>query len=144
MKNTVFYADDDLDDLDFFQVVIDELGHDVFLFLMGDDLLEAMDNPPPQASIVFLDLNMPLRSGYEILKELKASDNLKDIPVVILSTASDERSLERCKELGASFYVCKPNSMKEMKNAIHYILNIDWKNPPEEFLYCHAKARQLK
>lgn len=140
MKNHVFYADDDLDDLDFFQIVLEDLGHDVSLFSRGDELLEALHNPTPQASIVFLDLNMPLRSGYDILIELKATDKWKHIPVVILSTASNEMSMEKCKKHGASFYICKPNSMQEMKRALNYTLNIDWKNPPEEFLYCHDKA----
>jgi DNA-binding NtrC family response regulator len=52
-RNIIFYVDDDRDDLDLFETVIEDMGDEVLLFELGSNLLKAMHNPPPQASIVF-------------------------------------------------------------------------------------------
>lgn len=137
-RNIIFYVDDDRDDLDLFQQVVENLGETVVLFELGSNLLKAMHNPPPQASLVFLDLNMPVMSGFEVLETLKKEPALKDIPVIVLSTAQDQVTIDRCKQLGASFYICKPSSPKEMLDAVQYVLQIDWSQPLKAFSYCES------
>src|SRR4051812_28697193 len=104
-RNVIFYVDDDLDDLDLFQDVIEQLGTHATLFNMGAEMLKALINPSPDATIIFLDLNMPIKSGFEVLKEIKTAPKLKDIPVVVLSTANNAESVKRCKKLGANYFV---------------------------------------
>lgn len=57
----------------------------VKLFAVGEELLTAMNNPPPFLSAVFVDLNMPGKPGLEILKEIKVNDSLKDVPSTVNS-----------------------------------------------------------
>jgi CheY-like chemotaxis protein len=58
--------------------------------------------------MILLDLNMPKKDGREALKELKADPNLRDIPVVILTTSDAVEEMERCYDLGASSFLVKP------------------------------------
>lgn len=62
----------------------------------------------PTPDLIFLDLNMPRKSGREVLAELKADPKLKAIPVIILTTSSAEEDIYRSYNLQASAYVVKP------------------------------------
>ncbi|NMH26988.1 response regulator [Flavobacterium silvaticum] len=137
---TVFYADDDPEDLDFFCEVTDSLAKDVSVVTHenGEKLLAALDNPPPQPVVVFLDLNMPGFNGFEVLKRVRSNEAFSNLPVVIFSTSSDEASIERSRELGANFYVTKSSHFPTLKKSIEHTLNIDWssfKPNPENFVY---------
>ena len=74
---TIFYTDDDPDDQDFFKEVVAEITpqHNIFTQNDGYELLEILQNPPPSPHIVFLDLNMPRKSGYQVLKEIREKDS---------------------------------------------------------------------
>ena len=128
VTTTLFYVDDDPEDLIFFKTATEAIGEDVTLFSLGDEMIRAMQNPPPAPSIVFLDLNMPLRSGYDLLKELKSSFAFCNIPIVILSTACDRATIQKCRDLGASLYVTKPPSLKLLKKVLEGVVKIDWTN----------------
>ena len=58
--------------------------------------------------LVLLDLNLPRKSGLEILTQVKALDNLKDIPIVILTTSDHDEDVRRSYQLGANNYLTKP------------------------------------
>ena len=125
-RTTIFYVDDDVDDLDFFKEAIDAIGRDVSLFVLGDEMIHALNNPPPNPSIVFLDLNMPGKNGFDVLKELKELDAYKDLPIVILSTANDQQNIDMAKKAGANLYIKKANSVQDLKKSIQFVLDIDW------------------
>lgn len=125
---TICYADDDLDDLDFFRDVTQALDSSITLHThnRGEKLLESLLKPPyPQ--IIFIDLNMPGKNGFDVLEELKHSAKLKNIPVVIFSTSSDERMVSKCLKLGANLYLRKSSSYDAFKKSIEDTLNINWK-----------------
>ncbi len=62
----------------------------------------------PGPDLVLLDLNMPKMNGIEVLKSIKQSDDLKHIPVIILSTSSFEKDILLCLENGANSFISKP------------------------------------
>jgi len=123
---TIFYADDDTDDLDFFREIANEMDQPVTLFEHGDQLLQRLHNPPPFASIIFLDLNMPVKSGFEVLKQINETPSLHHIPVIILTTSGNPNDISKCQELGAKLYIRKPTSVTALKKAIHYVLQTNW------------------
>lgn len=135
-RNVIFYVDDDPDDLDIFQDVIGTLGKSATLFENGADLLKTLKDPPAENSIIFLDLNMPVMSGFEVLEAIRKGLKLQTIPIVVLSTGSDLFSIETSRSLGADFYICKPSSPKEMYNAIAYALQADFSSEVKPFVYC--------
>lgn len=68
--------------------------------------------------LVLLDINMPRVDGVETLRQLKADDSTKRIPVIMLTTTDDPREIERCYQLGCSVYVTKPVEYSEFVEAI--------------------------
>ena len=68
--------------------------------------------------LILLDLNMPGMDGRRFLEIVKADDNLKSIPVVVLTTSSDATDIDRCYQLGASTYIQKPVSFDGLTQAV--------------------------
>ncbi len=79
----------------------------------GDDLPE----------IVFLDLNLPGKSGHEILRELKSSQHLKHIPVIILTTSSNPKDIEKTYNHFVNSYLTKPIDPMEFEESITRVLD---------------------
>ncbi|MGE5547607.1 MAG: response regulator [Solirubrobacterales bacterium] len=77
----------------------------------------------PRPDLILLDLNLPGRSGHEILEEIKADPDLRKIPVVVLSTSEAERDVMRAYQLGANSFVSKPMDVEDFTHAIHSIEN---------------------
>ncbi|HEY0045782.1 MAG TPA: response regulator [Flavobacterium sp.] len=134
----IFYVDDDRDDLELFKEMAESIGEHVCVFSSADLMLHTLNNPPPDPSVVFVDLNMPIRNGYDVIFEIRNSDLFKHIPIVVLSTASSPAIVEKCRKLGASLYVVKPNSAADLKKIIMDVVQIDWHKrvvTPENFLH---------
>lgn len=70
------------------------------------------------ADLILLDLNMPGLDGRRVLEILKADERFKSIPVVILTTSSDSKDVEKCYELGASTYIQKPVDFQGLAEAV--------------------------
>ena len=75
----------------------------------------------PSPLLVLLDLNMPVLDGYQVLERMKASEETKRIPVVILTTTDDAREVERCYNLGCNVYITKPVDYEQFAEAIRKI-----------------------
>ena len=90
-----------------------------FLFRRG----EHADAPRP--GVVLLDLNLPGTDGREVLAEIKADPELKQIPVIVLTTSSDDRDVAACYKAGANSYIQKPVDLEGFMRAIER-LNDYW------------------
>ena len=92
----------------------------------GDEALDylkrrgAYEDPSesPRPTVILLDLNMPGTDGREVLKEIKEDPELRSIPVVVLTTSSDERDIHDCYDAGANTYVQKPVNLEGFLEAI--------------------------
>ncbi len=96
-----------------------EDGQETFDYLYGEGQY-ANDNPP-KPGIILLDLNMPGIDGRKVLKKIKADARFKEIPVVVLTTSSDERDIEECYRMGANTYIAKPVDMDSFMQAIKHL-----------------------
>lgn len=72
----------------------------------------------PRPGIILLDLNMPGTDGREVLAEIKKDVDLRTIPVIVLTTSTDERDIEACYAAGANSYVQKPVGLEGFMQAI--------------------------
>lgn len=72
----------------------------------------------PRPAIVLLDLNLPGTDGRDVLAELKANPALRSIPVVVLTTSTDPRDVERCYHAGANSYIEKPVDLERFMQTI--------------------------
>lgn len=136
-KRFIYLADDDTDDRDFFVDAILEIDPDIILkhaedgmYLM-ENLLTLSNNELPE--FIFLDINMPRKSGFECLEEIRNREgSLKEVNVIMLSTSSDPENIQKAMELGATFYAVKPSSFEQLKTLLGEILNMDLVSTFEE------------
>lgn len=126
----IFLADDDSDDIFLFTEALKEIPDQVEVYTAknGEVLLNLLDEKPVNADIIFLDLNMPIKNGFQTLEEIKANDKYKGIPVAILSTSSDENAISKARRQGADTYIIKPIDFGEFKKIITKCLYTDWAN----------------
>jgi chemotaxis family two-component system response regulator Rcp1 len=75
----------------------------------------------PRPDLILLDLNMPRKSGSEVLTEVKADDHLKQIPVVILTTSQAEQDVARAYGLHANCYISKPVDFEQFTSVVQAI-----------------------
>ncbi|WP_416674403.1 response regulator [Egbenema bharatensis] len=75
----------------------------------------------PRPDIILLDLNLPKKNGRELLAEIKADENLMTIPVVILTTSSDEADILRSYQLRANCYLVKPVNLEQFVEVVKSI-----------------------
>ncbi|MDP9121117.1 MAG: response regulator [Acidobacteriota bacterium] len=102
------------------------LKNPIFLCADGDEALDFLNRRgryadpalSPRPGIVLLDLNLPGTDGRQVLEEIKGDDNLKEIPVIVLTTSSDERDVAACYRAGANSYVQKPVDLDGFMRAI--------------------------
>jgi len=122
-------ADDDEDDRLFFTDAFDELKlkSKVLLFKDGIELMEYLndgDNTLP--SLLFLDLNMPKKSGLECLKDIKATERLREMVIAIYSTSASEEDIENTFVKGANVYIKKPNDFEKLKKVLSEVVTTNW------------------
>jgi two-component system, chemotaxis family, response regulator Rcp1 len=75
----------------------------------------------PRPDLIMLDLNLPRKDGREVLAELKADENLKTIPVVVLTTSRAEQDVLRAYQLHANCYITKPVNFNQFLEVIRSI-----------------------
>jgi two-component system, chemotaxis family, response regulator Rcp1 len=73
---------------------------------------------PGQPTLILLDLNLPRTDGRQVLAVIKAHDELRRIPVVVLSSSDSERDVANCYHLGANCYMVKPLDLKSYRSII--------------------------
>ena len=79
---------------------------------------EYAQQSPPKPGIILLDLNMPGIDGRKVLNKIKQDAQLKEIPVVVLTTSADERDIDDCYKIGANTYIQKPVNLDGFIQAI--------------------------
>jgi len=137
----ILLADDDKDDCLLFEEALKELSLPTHLTCVynGEALMDLLKKADKLPHILFLDLNMPRKNGFACLTEIKKSENLKNLPVVILSTSFEQNNINLLYKNGAQFYMRKPNEFALLKNLIFQAITLsearNFSQPPkEEFL----------
>jgi chemotaxis family two-component system response regulator Rcp1 len=75
----------------------------------------------PRPDLILLDLNLPKKDGREVLAEIKADENLRRIPIVVLTTSQTEEDVFRTHDLHANFYIAKPVDMEQFIKMVRSI-----------------------
>ena len=87
-----------------------------FLFSKGEYLARQSNTPAPK--VVLLDLKLPKINGLEVLRELKSDARMRSIPVVVLTSSSEECDLKEAYQLGVKSYIVKPLDLKKFLEAV--------------------------
>ncbi|MBA2502612.1 MAG: response regulator [Pyrinomonadaceae bacterium] len=115
---TILIADDDADDRMMAKEALDEsrLANDLRFVEDGEELMDYLHRrdkyqrpaDAPRPGLILLDLNMPKKDGREALKEIKDDAELRQIPVVVLTTSKAEEDIYRTYNLGVNSFITKP------------------------------------
>lgn len=136
--NKIFFADDDPDDLLLFAQAMEDLKQEFEVFYSGETIEEHLEAP----SMIFLDINMPKRTGFEILEVIREKYSKTQLPVIMFTTSNDQAMVERAKAAGANMFLVKPDSFWDLTHAIKTVLKTDWSDPDIEFVLSREKYLQ--
>ncbi len=117
----ILLADDDSDDRFFFKEVLKDINIATKLTTAADgEQLMLLLNDPLCAlpDVLFLDLNMPRKNGFECLAEIKQVARLKSIPIVIFSTSFEQEVVSMLYKNGAHYFIRKPSEFTQLKKIV--------------------------
>lgn len=125
----ILLVEDDPGDQDLIKEILKD-DKTIVLDTVGDGI-EAMDflnkkgahQAAKRPDLIILDLNLPRKDGREVLAEVKNDENLKAIPIIILTTSRAENDIRTCYKLHASSYFIKPYKFQEITDMMHAIKN---------------------
>ena len=116
-KPSILVVDDDLNIQRLEQLYLEKEGYDVLTAAAGDEAIEAFLRLPPD--LVLLDVMLPGKDGYEVLKAIRKSGN---IPVIMVTARGETFDKVLCLELGADDYIVKPFDGKELTARVKAVL----------------------
>lgn len=122
----IFLVEDDTDDQMFFAEAISEIKNAI-LFDIANNGKEALDKLKRSAilpDLIFTDINMPVMDGIECLTEIIKDPQIRNIPVVILST--DKGKAELARILGAKAFIEKPSNGKILREQLEQHINLNF------------------
>lgn len=127
----ILYADDDIDDCNFFKAAVETLPISAHLTTVndGEELMNYLsENAEHLPHVLFLDINMPRKNGYECLSEIKHNEKLKDLPVVMFSTLNSQDKVSILFKTGADIYIHKPGNFAQLVQVIHHAIPLAAEN----------------
>lgn len=124
----IWIVDDDEDDQYLFEIAFKTLNPPVSVRRLsdGEELLPTLNQSDSKPSLILLDLNMPLLNGFDVLQQLRANSDYKDLPVVVLTTSSHREDEAKAMALGANAFLTKPGSSGKLLMLFNQLVQ-QWK-----------------
>ncbi|MBE9111826.1 response regulator [Nodosilinea sp. LEGE 07298] len=97
------------------------LANPVIVARNGEEALQQVFGPSHLPCVVLLDLKLPKVDGLEVLRQIRASDRTRQLPVVVLTSSSEDRDIIESYSLGANSYVRKPVNIDEFTEAVRQL-----------------------
>ncbi|WP_341530880.1 response regulator [Nostoc sp. UHCC 0302] len=126
---TILMADDDEEDSLLVReaLIESQLPIELYIVSNGEELMDYLYNRgrytdnsrAPRPGLILLDLNMPKKNGLETLQDIKTDPQLRQIPVVILTTSSTEEDIYTTYNLGANSFIIKPETYASLIEVIN-------------------------
>jgi PleD family two-component response regulator len=127
--STIFLIDDDQDDCLMFEVALKEINPKIKFSCVSSclEILPQLHELAPD--LIFLDIKMPLKNGFDCLKEIRKNGQCKAIPIVIYSSSIHPEDVKLSYDLGATLYFQKPSIYQEFIRSLESILSLAWHVP---------------
>lgn len=120
MAIDILIAEDEPSILESLEFILRRAGWNVSAVTDGDSVLEAVRRLRPR--LVLLDVMLPKRSGFDVLKQIRASAELAAVPVLILTAKGQQQDRRTAEELGADGFVTKPYANADVVGAVRALL----------------------
>jgi CheY-like chemotaxis protein len=129
----ILLADDNMDNCSLFKEVLNEFQTTVNFVTVsdGEQLIRLLEKRKRLPHILFMDLNMPRKNGFDCLEEIKRHERYKSLPVIIFSNSYNPDIVSMLYQKGAHYYIQKPANSLKLKKAIHKALT---QTVEEEFI----------
>jgi PleD family two-component response regulator len=129
LPKKIFLIDDDADDCFHFEEALKEIDPEIRFNCRNqcEGLLPVLVGYMPD--LIFLDINMPVKNGFDCMKEIRSCRDLKKVPIVMFSTSQNERDINISFGFGASLFFHKPGSYEKLRDNLKEILQMDWFDP---------------
>lgn len=120
-QKTILVVEDDAGMRESMQEVFTERGYRVLVAEDGEGALKKISSE--EVDLVLLDIILPKKDGFEVLKEMKQGEKTKSIPVILTTNLSDPKDIQKALDLGATTYLIKSNySLAEIISKVEDIL----------------------
>ncbi|MCU0498546.1 MAG: response regulator [Anaerolineae bacterium] len=116
-------VEDDAGGMAIIGVMMRYLGIKSYINTTGQGVVEMAHAMKPLPNIIFLDINLPRTTGYEILKQIRADEKLKGVTVVAVTAQDADTEIPKCKEAGFNGYIGKPLSRARFPRQLRRILS---------------------
>ena len=116
MKPTILVADDEPSIVLSLQVLLQKAGYEVRVARDGEEAMQSVEAAAPD--LILLDAMMPKRDGFDVCQSLRANPALKDLPIIMLTAKSRDVERQKGMALGATDYITKPFSTRDLVNIV--------------------------
>lgn len=121
MAIDVLIAEDEPSIIEALDFVLKRAGWSVNIVMEGDEILDAVRRQSPR--MLLLDIMLPKRSGFEVLKQIRADKATAGLPVLVLTAKGQQQDRRIAEELGADAFITKPYSNAEVVSTVRTLLN---------------------
>jgi len=124
MVKRFLLIDDDTDDRELFSEALASVNPVIICDLAADaeEAFTKLDKKENTPDMIFLDINLPVMTGWQFLSNLKNTEAYKDIPVIMYSTSNNQRDKDIARDLGALCFITKPSVFKRLKSTLDIII----------------------
>jgi two-component system, cell cycle response regulator DivK len=117
---TILVIDDSTTNVVLLQAVLNNKGYEIETALSVKEAHNVLSKRVPQ--LILLDLLMPRINGFDFLQEMKADNKYKDIPIIVVSALTDQETVKKTLELGATNFIKKPVDIQNLIETVGTIL----------------------
>ena len=116
-------VEDDAGGMAIIGVMLRYLGIKAYINTTGQGVIEMAHSMKPRPNVILLDINLPTTNGYELLKLIRADEQLKDVIVIAMTAQDADSEIPKCKAAGFDGFVGKPISRSRFPRQLRRILN---------------------
>lgn len=120
---TILVVDDEVDTTRLTKKILESEDFQVLASYNGKEALDIVEQKYKDIDLILLDIMMPIKSGFSVLEDLKNDDRFKNIPVICFTIKNFNEDIQKAKELGASGYLVKPFSGKQLIGYVKEKIN---------------------
>src|SRR5689334_5460100 len=121
-KVNAIAVEDDAGGMAIIGVMMRYLGIKAYINTSGEGVIELARAMKPPPDVIFLDLNLPKTTGYELLKKIRADEHLKKVLLIAVTAQDADTEIPKCKEAGFDGYIGKPISRSRFPRQLKRIM----------------------